>query len=468
MAKAKARRTKIAKIKTRKSKTVKTKRKTARRPKVVARNGVLKAILPNGLTIILRENHNAPVVTFWAWYRVGSRHERSGITGISHWVEHMLFKGTKAYPKSTVDGMISREGGVRNGMTWLDFTTYYETLPSKKIDLALDIEADRMSNALFKPKEVDSERTVIISERQGSENSPMFLLSEAMQATCFHVHGYHHETIGHMVDLQTMTRDDLYTHYKTYYTPNNCIISCVGAFKTKDMLARISKTFGKIKRGPELPRMATVEPEQRGERRIMIEGDGTTSYIEVAYHVPNATHDDFTALVILDAILSGASGMAMVGGGTTNASSRLYRALVDTELAADVSGSLVPTHDPYLYTFGATVRQGHTSQEIEAALEVELQKMIDAAPAQAEVDKAVKQAKALFAFGSESVTNQGFWYGFSEMFADYAWFENYLERLSQITVDDVHRVAKKYLVKRNRTVGTYVPKGEPTNHGENR
>ncbi len=438
----------------------KSKRAKTRRPKTLARDGVLKVALDNGLMVVLKENHNAPVATFWCWYRIGSRQERSGNTGISHWVEHMLFKGTKTYPKATVDKVVSREGGVWNGMTWLDFTTYFETLPAAKIDLALRIEADRMVNALFAPKEVESERTVIISERQGSENSPQFLLGEVLQATVFLVHGYHHETIGHLCDLQSMTRDDLYSHYKTYYAPNNCVAVGIGAFDARDMLARIDKAFGKIKPGPALPALASVEPEQKGERRVTVEGDGTTSYVDIAYRAPDARHLDFAALVVLDAILAGASGLSLFGGGSTNASSRLYRALVDTELAADVSGGLAPTHDPFMYTIGATVRQGHTPAEVEAALDAELQKIADQPPEQAEVDKAIRQAKAQFAYGSESVTNQGFWYGFSEMFADYAWFEHYLDRLAQVTVDDVHRVAKEYLVKSRRTVGYYVPKSK--------
>jgi len=432
-------------------------KKAVGRPKIAARNGVLRAVLGNGLTVLLKENHNAPVATFWAWYRVGSRHERSGVTGISHWVEHMLFKGTKTFPKAAVDTLVSREGGVWNGMTWLDFTTYFETLPASKIDLALRIESDRMSNALFTPREVESERTVIISERQGSENSPTFHLGEVLQATAFLVHGYHHETIGHLCDLQSMTRDDLYGHYRTYYAPNNCVAVAVGAFERQEMLARIAKAFGKLKPGPALPDIGSVEPEQRGERRVMVEGDGTTSYINVAYRAPEARHADFPALVVLDAILTGASGLSLFGGGTTNASSRLYRALVDTELASDVSGGLVPTHDPYLYTFGATVRQGRSPAEVEAALDAELKAIANQPPSQSEVDKAIRQAKSQFAYGSESVTNQGFWYGFSEMFADYRWFESYLDRLSQVTVDDLHRVAQIYLTKRCRTVGYYVP-----------
>ena len=437
-----------------------TRRSTAKRPRVLAPggNGILKTVLPNGLTVVLKENHNAPVATFWVWYRVGSGRERTGITGISHWVEHMLFKGTEKFPGRAADQVVSREGGQWNGFTSLDSTTYFETLPAEKIDLALELEADRMANAPFRPREVASERTVIISEKQGGENNPRQLLGEEVQAAAFRVHGYGHETIGHLCDLQTMTRDDLYTHYRTYYAPNNAVAVAVGAFNAQDMLKKIEKAFGKIKRGPAIPANTAVEPEQRGERRVTVEGPGTTSYVELAYHAPAAKDPDFPALVALDAILAGASSLSIFGGGTTNASSRLYKALVETELATDAGGSCLPTMDPYLYGLSATVRQGHAPQEVEAAFDQEIDRMANEPVQEAELAKALKQARASFAYGSESVTNQGFWYGWSEVFADYVWFETYLDRLAAVTVADVQRVAQKTLRRGNRVAGHYLPK----------
>ena len=434
------------------------KRPTGRRLKTLARNGTTKAVLDNGLTVVVRESHNAPVSTFWCWYKVGSRVERAGITGVSHWVEHMLFKGTPTFPKRELDRLVSREGGTWNGFTWLDFTTYFETLPADRFDLAFRIESDRMAHAVFDPKETESERTVIISERQGNENNPQFLLSEQVQATAFRVHGYHHEVIGDMCDLQTMTRDQLFQHYKTYYAPGNAVAVAVGDFKAADVLKQIQAAFGKIKPGSELPVIHREEPPQKGERRVTVEGDGTTAYVEAAYRSPHAVQSDFPALVVLDAILAGASSLAVFGGGGTNASSRLYKTLVDTELAIDVSGGLATTVDPYLYSISATVRTGHTPAEVEAALDAELARAVAEPVTAQEVAKAIKQAKAQFAYGSESVTNQGFWYGFSEVFADYTWFESYLDRLAAVTVDDVQRVAKTYLTQSNRTVGWYVPK----------
>ncbi len=430
--------------------------RTTTRRRILKRKGVLKAILPNGLTVVLKENHNAPVATFWCWYRVGSRHEHTGITGISHWVEHMLFKGTPKYPGRAADQIISREGGVWNGGTWLDFTHYFETLPAEKLELALELEADRMVNAPFHPRDVEPERTVIISEKQMHENHPQQLLGEELRAAAFKAHGYGHETIGHLSDLQTMTRDDLYRHYRTYYAPHNAIAVAVGAFKAQETLTQINRHFGRIKPGPEIPEYEVIEPEQRGERRVTVEGPGTTSYVELAYHAPAANDPDFPAMVALDAILAGAPSFA--GGGTTNASSRLYKALVDTELAVDVGGSLIPTIDPYLYGLSATVRDGHSPQEVEDAFDKEIDRIVNGLVQTEELAKAIKQAKAQFAYGSESVTNQGMWYGWSEIFADYRWFETYLDRLAAVTIEDAQRVAQKYLRRSNRVVGHYLPK----------
>ncbi|MEK7441967.1 MAG: pitrilysin family protein [Chloroflexota bacterium] len=419
---------------------------------------VLKTKLKNGMTVILREMHTTPVISWWVWYRVGSRNERTGLTGASHWVEHLMFKGTKKFPSGILDKAVSRDGGFWNAMTSMDWTTYFETMPADKIDLALRLEADRMANSLFPKKEVESERTVIISERQGNENEPTFLLGEQMRATAFNVHGYHHETLGDLADLQTMTRDDLYTHYQTYYAPNNAIAIVVGDFDSKKMLKRIKELYEKIPRGLPIKSFARPEPPQKGERRVTVEGDDETAYLEVAYHAPSATDADFFPMVVLDSILAGASSFNAFGGGTSNKSSRLYKALVSTELAAGVGGGLSATIDPYTYSIVATVRQGKAISDVEKAFDVEMDRVLAHAVSEAEFNKAIKQAKAMFAFSAESVSNLGFWYGFSEILDSYQWFEKYLDKLSAVTIDDVSRVAKKYLVKSNRTVGWYQPK----------
>jgi len=423
-------------------------------------NPIRKTILDNGLTVVLRQMHHAPVASFWVWYRVGSRNEHAGITGISHWVEHMLFKGTPTYPQGEFDRAIAREGGIFNGMTWLDFTTYFETLPSDRIDLALRVEADRMANAIFDPAETELERTVIISERQGSENNPNFLLSEALQAAAFQAHPYHHSVIGWQCDLETMTRDQLYAHYRTYYAPNNVIVTVAGDFDSDAMLDRIGELFGRIPAGPARPPFTAQEPPQRGERRVIVEGPGTTAYLEIAYRAPAATDPDYHAMVVLDTILGGAKGMSLWGGGTTNRSSRLYKALVETELAADADCTLSSTIDPYLFSFSVTVRAGRSLQEVEAALLAEIERVVAEPVSEQELAKAIKQTRAQFAYSSESVTDQGYWLGFSEIVADVGWFESFLDRLAAVTVEDVQRAARARLQPRLRTVGWYVPTGD--------
>ncbi len=212
------------------------------------KKSVTRTKLSNGLTVLLKEIHTAPLISSWVWYRVGSRDEVPPLTGISHLVEHMQFKGTPKYPAEKMDKAVARDGGMRNAFTFLDWTTYFETMPADKIDLALRLEADRMVNSVFDEKEFSSERTVVMSEREGNENEPMFLLGEVVQQAAFRVHSYHHEIIGDMSDLKTMRRDDLYKHYRAYYVPNNAVIGVAGDFQTRDMLARIRELFGSISR----------------------------------------------------------------------------------------------------------------------------------------------------------------------------------------------------------------------------
>jgi zinc protease len=416
--------------------------------------------LDNGLTILLKESRRVPVTTFWIWYRVGSRNEVPGITGIAHWAEHMLFKGSVAFPKGEIDKQIARNGGAMNGLTWLDFTTFFETLPADRIDLGLRIEADRMANALFDPEEVALERTVIISERQGSENEPSFLLNEEVVGAAFRVHPYHHSTIGDMCDLETISREDLWHHYQTHYGPNNAIAVAVGDFDAPQMLARIEELFGPIPARSKPAPVNRPEPPQRGERRVSLEGPGTTAYLQAAYHVPAAHSSDFFPVVIVSTVLTGASGMNLFTPSPPNRSSRLYKALVETGLAAGVSGSLSPMLDPYLYGISAMVRAGQSLEEVEAALDTEMDRVLQEPISSHELEVAIKQTQAQFAYSTESVTNQGYGLGLSAIVNDTDWFESFLDNLANVHVEDVHRVAQTYLSRRNRTVGHYIPEGQ--------
>ena len=413
--------------------------------------------LSNGLKVFLKEIHTAPIISSWLWYRVGSRDEVQGRTGISHWVEHMQFKGTPQFPANVLDKAISREGGMWNAMTYLDWTAYFETMPADKIDLALRLEADRMVNSQFDEKEVVSERTVIISEREGSENEPLFQLGEAVQQAAFRIHPYHHEVIGDMADLNTMTRDDLYNHYRAFYVPNNAVMAVAGDFDTKSMLARIRELYEPIPAGLEPARLARPELEQKGELRLTVEGPGSTSYVQACYRFPAASHPDFFPLAVLDSLLAGPSNLNMFSGGISNKTSRLYRALVDKEYAVGVHGGAQATIDPFLYSITMTIHPKRKPEETLSALDREIERIKQEKVTKAEITRAIKQARALFAYGSENITNQAFWMGYSEMFAEYGWFENYLDRLAAVTVRDIQRVANEYFKPQRRVVGTYLP-----------
>lgn len=421
-----------------------------------------ETILDNGLRLVLQPTRTAPVVSCWVWYRVGVRNEHPGITGISHWVEHMLFKGTERWPNGVADQAISREGGVYNGMTWLDFTTFYESLPADQLHLALDIESDRMAQRHFTEEEIASERPIIISERQGNENSPLFRLSEEVNAAAYRVHPYGHETIGHLCDLEAMTPEDLNRYVQTYYTPQNALLTIAGDFDVQAIFEAVEGAFGSIASGVEPPWNRAVEPPQSGERHVTVEGAGETDYVEIAYHVPQATHPDFHALTVLNAVLSGASGLLVGRGQITNYTSRLYQALVETEFAVDVSGSVVPTVDPGLFRLTATVWPEKGAPEVSEQIEKAIARLRDTPVSEQELLKAQRQARALFAYSSESISNQAFWLGFSRIFADHAWLETYLDDLSAVTASDIQRVAQTYLVPSNRTTGWYRSHGKDT------
>ena len=415
--------------------------------------------LDNGLKIRLKEIHTAPIVSHWMWVRAGSRDESPGLTGVSHWVEHMQFKGTKQFPGGELDKDISREGGFWNAMTYLDWTTYFETMPADKIDLALRLEADRFQNSLFDPKEVESERTVIISERQGNENSPIFNLDEDIQETAFQSHPYRHEVIGEMDDLKSMSRDDLFNHYKKFYVPSNAVLAVAGDFDTKTMLKRITELFEGIPAGQSPPRIAKDEPMPSKEQRVETKGPGETIFVRASYRAPRATDPDFFALSVLDSLLSGPSSLNLFGGSISNKTSRLYKKLVEKEIAVGVGGGLQATIDPFLYAITATVHPEKNAEDVLGPLDDEIKRIQDTLPKQAELARALKQAKALFAYGSESISNQGFWLGFAEMFDSYQWFEKYLEKLEAVTRQDIQTVAQKYLQAKHRVVGIYVPEG---------
>lgn len=421
----------------------------------------LKVKLDNGLLLLLKEIHTAPIISHWVWYRIGSRNEVAGKTGISHWVEHMQFKGTPKYPAGVLDEAVSKTGGYWNAFTYLDWTAYFQTLPASEIDLALSLESDRMVYSLFEPDEVEAERTVIISELEGSENEPLFRLGRDLRKKVYPNHTYGNEIIGSLADLKSMSRDDLFQHYRRYYNPSNAVIAIAGDFDLAEMREKAVHAYQGLA-GTAMPRENVVQESTLLEpAELVMQGPGTTTYIDISYRSPNARDKDFYTLSVLDSLLSGASSLNMFGsGGISNRTSRLYQALVEDELAVSVSGGLQATIDPYLYSTVITVHPAASVDAVLLKFDDEVRRLQDTLVPEDQLQRAVKQAKALFAYGTENITNQAFWLGHAEMFDGYDWFLHYVDRLAQVTSEDIRSYAREKLNPRQRVVGVYQPNGK--------
>lgn len=417
--------------------------------------------LDNGLTLFLQEKHDAPVASFWTWYRVGSRNEVPGITGASHWVEHMQFKGTPSLAKGSIFGEVSRIGGQLNAMTSTDWTAYYETIPANQLDLSLRIESDRMVNSLYDADEVASERTVILSERQGAENRPTYHLYEELIGAAFQSGGYGHSVIGYESDLKSMTRDDLYGHYQRYYRPDNAFITAVGDFDADDLAGRIETAFGHIA-NPDVPVPTVVGcPPQFAERRVTVKRPSPAAYMMLGYKMPGARHADIPAIMMADAILSGAKAMGMGGGAGNGRSSRLYRALVASGLARNIGSSADPEIDENMWTFSATALPGVEPARIEAAIEAELERLKHELVSEEEFLKARKQMRANYVYSLETVTGQAYWLGNMEIVDHAGRVDTFADEFEAVSPEDVQRVAQTYLVPEKRTIGWQIPTDSP-------
>lgn len=422
---------------------------------------VSETVLENGLTVLVRESHAAPVTTCWVGYQVGARNERPGITGVSHWVEHMTFKGTRRLQKGDIFRLTARHGGTNNGFTSDDFTLYYETLPAAQIDIALMIEAERMGHAVFDPEETERERTVILAEREGGENNPHFLLSEKMGEEVFQAHPYRWPIIGTRPDLERMTRDELYSHYRAYYTPNNAVLVVVGDVDTAELLGRVRSEFGDIPRGPVPPPVTAVEPPQQTERRVELRRPGSAAYLHVAYHTPAGDHPDCFPLIILDAVLSGAKSVSWSGGGFMGRTARVYRALVEGRLATSAGTGFRPSLDPYVFSASLTLREGVPAEVAERALLDVVEGIAQEPPTTEELARLRRQAEAQFAYSRDGVTSQAFALMHFQLLGHWSDLDRYVERLDAVTAADVARVAATYLRPENRTIGWFIPQDQP-------
>jgi zinc protease len=416
--------------------------------------------LDNGLKVLVQEEHTAPLASVWCWYKVGSKDERPGLTGVSHWVEHMNFKGTTNIPRDQVKGIIEQFGGSWNGYTWIDQTTYLETATTDALDRMLFIEAERMANCLYDPQDCESERSVIISELQGGENDPDQLLDQELTATAFKAHPYRHPTIGWLPDLESMTRDDLYSYYRRHYVPNNATLVVVGDVATDAALRQVDRHFGRIPPGADIPRLRTTEPDQGGERRLTIRKEGTAAYLKVGYHAPSATDRDFFPLLVLDAVLTGAKGLNLWSSFRVpppQRSARLYRALVERGLASSVSGALMPTEQPFLYTISATATDGVPLSTVESAMLEELEHVRCDGITAAELTRAQAQLRARLVFDNDSVTNIAHQLGYFETIASVDVFSSAPSKIAAVTLPDVASAAQRTLATSNRTIGWFDP-----------
>lgn len=427
---------------------------------VAASPEVREAVLDNGLRVLVRELHAAPLVSVWCWYRVGSKDEGPGCTGASHWVEHMNFRGTRQIPGEQMKGYVDQFGGTWNGYTWIDQTAYFETAPREALDRLLFLEAERMDSCLYEPADVEAERGIIISELQGGENDPEELLDIEVTATAYKIHPYRHPTIGWLADLQAITREDLYAHYRRYYLPNNATLVVVGDVETATVLRAAERHFARVAAGAPPPRVHVVEPAQGAERRVYLRRPGTTAYWRAVFHAPAFGEPDFLPLVFADAILNGASGFSLWSGQHVplpQRSSRLYRALVDRGLASAVSGVLLPTEQPYVYTLAVTVAEGQRLDAVEEVVLAELARLARDGISANECERARRQLRARLVYENDGVTDVGHQLGYFATIADWRAYRDLEARLARVTPDQVAAAAARCFRPDNRTVGWFEP-----------
>ncbi|MGH9410324.1 MAG: M16 family metallopeptidase [Vicinamibacterales bacterium] len=417
-------------------------------------------VLDNGLTVLIREMHTAPLVSVWCWYRVGSGDEPPGATGVSHWVEHMNFKGTTNIPRDEMKGIVERFGGAWNGYTWIDQTAYLETAGRHALDTLLFIESERMANSLYEAHECESERTVIISELQGGDNDPDQLLETEVTATAFRAHPYRHPTIGWIDDLRATSRETLYQHYRRHYVPGNATLVVVGDVNVDDVLRAAQAHFGRIESASAPDRQRAPEPRQIGERRVRIEREGTTAYLKLAWHAPAVGDPDFFPMLVLDAALTGAKGTNLwtsFRGVPPQRKARLYTALVERGLASSVSGSLLATADPFLYSISLTATDGVSLATLEEAAFAELERVRADGLTDAEIARAKRQLRARLVFENDSVTNIAHQLGYFETVAGPGYLDAIAPSVQRVTVEQVASAATRRLASDQRTVGWFQP-----------
>lgn len=414
-----------------------------------SRGGVYESVLPNGMKVLMKEVHTAPLMCVSVWYKAGSAHESNGTTGLAHLLEHMMFKGTEKYGKGVYDRMLEANGAVNNASTWLDRTQYFILIAADKTDLALELEADRMRNALFTQQDLDDEMPVVRNEMEKGEDNPYGELDDRIQAMSYLEHPYHWTTIGWKSDVESITAEQIHAYYDKYYWPNNGFLVLVGDLPAKEMLAKAVKHFGALPTGGETPQIVTVEPEQKGERRFLIREAGQNRILGIGYRSVARADGESYALDLLGRVL---------GQGET---SRLYRGLVEAGFAVDAyAGNRSWFRDPYLFQIFVTLSESADADSAEAAVYAEIEKLAQTPPTRVELDRAIKQAQVETYFERDDITSVMYAIGEAEIAESYHFYETYLDSLAAVTPEEVQRAAATYLHANARTVGFYLPDGQ--------
>jgi zinc protease len=405
--------------------------------------------LANGLQIIVLENHKSPVATFNVFYRVGSRNEQFGKTGISHLCEHLMFRGTKKLAPEEFSNIIQENGGDDNAFTSTDFTDYFEIINRDHLNVPISLEADRMEN--FAPKGFDSEKAVVMEERRlRTEDSPEDALQEMTEAAAFVAHPYHWPVIGWMHEIEGITLQDALAYHAIYYSPQNAIIVAVGDFNGDQVIKSISQAFGSIKNNAKPPPVTEVEPPQEGERHVVLRHAANLPAFNEAYHVTNYREpSDAFALEIASEVLSDGK------------SSRLYKDLVvDKQSVVDIGAEYdMTSFDPDLFWVSAQMRPGIKTEDVIAEIDKQIAALRDTPVTPEELQRAKNLEQSGFVYGQDSIFREAELLGVYQMLGEYHMIDDYLTQIDKVTAADIQRVAKKYLVDDNRTVGVLLPTG---------
>jgi zinc protease len=417
-------------------------------PSAFATEDVRKTVLSNGLVVLTREVHTSPIVTSMIWYRVGSRNEELGHTGKSHFLEHMLFKGTERFKKGEIDLLTLKNGGANNAFTSHDFTAYYFNFASDRWEIALEIEADRMVNCAFDPEEFEAEKKVVIEELKTGLDSPWGLLLQEEEATAYKVHPYRNPIVGWLQDVERATVEQQQAYYRRYYHPDNAILVVAGDFHTEDVLKKVDRVFGSIPAGAQPEPMLLEEPPQRGERRLIVRWRSKVPRLAIAYHAPKIAAPDSYALQVLAVVL------------TEGKASRLYQRMVEREQSVTfVSAEYGEAKDPTLFHIRAEGRGDHSINEIEASIHDELTKISSDSVTTHELDRAKHQIEAHFILSRERTLDQAILLGQIETLYGLNYIDSYLKRIDAVNAANVADVCRRYLKENSRTVGQLLSDG---------